>query len=317
VRNLIHFYKNGKRKMSDKENKDKKPKNEPKKKFGRRYLTKLDKEFLRNNYHRMTDPELAKHLDCHVRTIENNRAKMGLTKSHNSFQEGEAEVPDHPKWSDEQSQEKKELINYHTKNFMVSARAERIRQQLPSSSDYNFFVEEWVSFQMQLEDLKHSEENIVEQIIFYKIRMYSNQKQVSNQQKVIDSALEKCEKPYERLNHEDDAYVTIVQAENKIMDLNKEFRELSEKSERLYQSLNTTRQQREKSGAVGADTFFKLIKKFENKKTRMKEGRMAGLINQSTNKKQDQMREVIEFTDGEFDSQLIDAETMEYKEDEE
>ncbi len=93
-------------------------------------------------------------------------------------------------------------------------------------------------------------------------------------------------------------------------DLNKEYKDLLEKSTKLNETLNATRRQREEKGKVGGDTFFSLCKKFESTQTREKEGRMAELLKISMENKKEEMRNAIQFMDGEYAPQLLDSETI-------
>jgi hypothetical protein len=105
-------------------------------------------------------------------------------------------------------------------------------------------------------------------------------------------------------------YEKVFAASLRLTDLNKEYKELLEKSTKISESLNITRKQREEKGKIGADTFFALCKKFDSKKNRNQEGRMADLMRISMGNKKNELRNGIEFMDGEIAPQLLDAETL-------
>jgi hypothetical protein len=110
--------------------------------------------------------------------------------------------------------------------------------------------------------------------------------------------------------NEAQVYEKVFAAGLRLSDLNKEYKELLEKSTKISESLNITRRQREEKGKVGADTLFSLFKKFDSKKTRSQEGRMAELMKMSMHKKTEELRNAVEFMDGEIAPQLLDIQTV-------
>tara|TARA_B100000575_G_C22778826_1_gene461852 strand:- start:135 stop:665 length:531 start_codon:yes stop_codon:yes gene_type:complete len=168
---------------------------------------------------------------------------------------------------------------------------------------------------MQLEDLTHTEENTIEQIIILKLRMDRNQKEYKESAELKAEILKEAQvsdiKDLDLTDPDQAAlYEKSYGAGIKMSDLNKEYKDLLDKATKLQETLNVTRKQREERGKVGADTFFALCKVFENKNEREKAGRMAELLKISTDKNMQKLREGVEYMDGEIAPQLLDKETI-------
>jgi hypothetical protein len=208
----------------------------------------------------------------------------------------------------------RDIFDFHVRSFETSPRGSRIKKQLPEE-DWILFSEEWANYKIQLEDLTHTEQNTVEQLIFLKLRIDKNQKDYYDAMRIRDSLMANNDiVDVKDLDLSDpkqaELYQKIFNASMRATDLNKEYKDLLEKSTKLNETLNATRRQREEKGKVGGDTFFSLCKKFESMQTREKEGRMAELLRLSMEKKQDSMRNAIEYMDGELAPQLLDSETV-------
>ena len=128
-------------------------------------LTKTDHKYIRENYLRKTDSEIADVLGCTVRTIERSRKKMGLMK-----RGVKANLN-----LDEDNPNDTDLERYYKNSLMSSVRGKRLRREL-GDEDWETLVYEWVAYHMQLDDLTHTEENTIEHIIILKLRMDKNQK---------------------------------------------------------------------------------------------------------------------------------------------
>ena len=109
-------------------------------------------------------------------------------------------------------------------------------------------------------------------------------------------------------------YEKIYSASVRMIDLNKEYKELLDKITKMSESLNVTRRQREERGKVGAETFFMLCKEFENRSVRQKEGRKAELLRMAADNNEKKMRQSVQYMDGEIAPQLLDSETIELME---
>ena len=268
-------------------------------------LNDTDKDFILHNYNSMTDKEMSNVLNCSDRTIERYRKSAGLSK--NSKKE--------PKRTEVKiSTGKDDQEEAYRQEFIMSPRGRKLKQQV-SSSDWPNVVSEWCAYHMQLEDLTHTEENTIEQIIIIKIRMDRNQGDYKEASLLKDSMMADIGvddiKDLDITDPDQAAiYEKIYSASIKMSDLNKEYRDLLDKSTKLQETLNVTRKQREEKGRVGADTFFDLCKRLESQKTREETGRMAELLRLATEKNESNLREAVEYLDGEIAPQLLDSETI-------
>ena len=268
-------------------------------------LNDSDKDFIIENYTKMTDKEIASILNCSTRTIERFRSSSGLSKRSptHSTVDRDFEIP-----TDDQNEA------YWERKLTNSTRGRRLREKV-SSNEWPVVKDEWVAYHMQLEDLTHTEENTIEQIIILKLRMDRNQKEYKEsaelKAEIIQDAQVSDIKDLDLTDPDQAAlYEKAYGAGIKMSDLNKEYKELLDKATKLQEVLNVTRKQREERGKVGADTFFALCKVFENKNEREKAGRMAELLKISTEKNMEKLREAVEYMDGEIAPQLLDKNTI-------
>lgn len=279
-------------------------------------LSELDYLYIRENYLKKTDLQISEVLDCTVRTIERARKKMGLMKKGGKTT-NETSVAEHVESLNKGSSDE-EIERYYKSTLISSVRGKRLRREL-ISEDWETFVYEWGAYHMQLDDLTHTEENSIEQIILLKLRIDKNQKDYQACVLLRDSLMEEHGLRDLRdldLDNPTDAsiYEKIYSSGVRMTDLNKEYKDMLDKITKMSETLNVTRKQREEKGKVGAETFFMLCKKFESKAIRQKEGRRAELLRLATENNQNKLREAIEYMDGEIAPQLLDATTVEESE---
>jgi len=256
-------------------------------------------KFIEENIDKMSIVEIARHLGCSTKTIDRYKSKIfpkenGDKEKNNSFENLDRE--------------------YWIKDIANSSRGRRLKNIL-NKDEWISFCDEWASYHGQLEDLNHTEENSIEQIILLKLRIDKNQYDYSKSINLRDSLMQESGvRDIKDLDLTDPnqaaTYEKVFAASLRMTDLNKEYKELLEKSTKISESLNITRKQREEKGKVGADTFFSLCKKFDSKKTRNQEGRMAELLKISMENKTSKLRNAVEFMDGEVAPQLLDMETV-------
>ncbi len=268
-------------------------------------LTQEDKDFILHNYESMTDKETAKVLCCSSKTIERYRTSVGLTKKKRKHK---------AKTEFEIKQIKEDPKEFYRNTFVLSVRGRRLKEQV-SLKEWGVVVSEWCEYHLQLEDLTYTEENTIEQIIIIKLRMDRNQKDYKNAASVRDTlmlSINVSDITDLDLTDPDEAaiYEKIYSASIKMSDLNKEYKDLLDKSTKLQESLNVTRKQREEKGRVGADTFFDLCKKLETQQARDETSRVAELLRLATEKNENNLRNAIEYADGEIAPQLLDKETV-------
>lgn len=268
-------------------------------------LTDFDKDFIRENYTILTDKKMAESIGCSTRTVERFRGIEKLNKN--------------PEKIVVSKKEDTEDENFFKNKLLSSPRGRRVKELL-SYNDWEKFIDEWVNYHVQLEDLTFTEENTIEQIIILNIRIDKNQRDYKYNSEVKDVlSIENNISDIKDLDLKDPAeaeiYEKIYTASIRMTDLNKEYKELLDKNTKLQEALNVTRKQREETGRVGADTFFALCKKFEDKKYREKESRTAELLRIATEKNKDNLRNGIEYMDGEIAPQLLDSTTIDRMED--
>lgn len=274
-------------------------------------MTKEGIDYLKDHYYRLTDQEIAEKLGVTQQTIYRTRKKLGLTKNLNQnevkalIEEEKFISPD--KTNNNLDKDDEQILH----NLYLSSRGRNLKKIL-SPQEMIFFCEEWVKFHHQFEDLTHTEQNTIETIICLRLRMHSNQEQLSKLAKERDqlgpvniATLDLDDEEQARMLHK----VTAINSA--MVDLNKEYRELLEKITVLYKSLNATREQREAKGRITKETFFNLCEAFKQEMVREKEGRMAELLRLAAKKNSDKLRQPIKFVDGEMSPQLIDDVTME------
>ena len=263
-------------------------------------LSSIDIQFIKENLDKLSLAEIARRLECSPKTIERYKKKLSAPDA--VIEGGKVEY-----------QTEKDL-NFWANDLMNSARGRRIKGIL-TKEEWESFCEDWAGYHIQLDDLNHTEENNIEQIIMLKLRIDKNQSDYSKSVRLRDDLMKESGiRDLKDLDLTDPKqagiYEKVFAAGLRLTDLNKEYKELLEKSTKISESLNITRKQREEKGKIGADTFFALCKKFDSKKTRNQEGRMADLMRISMTTKKTELRNGIEFMDGEISPQLLDAETL-------
>lgn len=264
-------------------------------------LSAADLNFIRDNIEKMSMAEISRKLNCSAKTIERYKKKL---EKYGSIDTENVAVPS----NDEKSSE------FWIRDLLNSARGKRIKGML-TRQEWESFCEDWAGYHTQLDDLNHTEENNIEQIIMLKLRIDKNQSDYSKNLELRDTLMrESGVRDIKDLDLTDQnqaqIYEKVFAASLRLSDLNKEYKELLEKSTKISESLNITRKQREEKGKVGADTLFALFKKYDSKKTRNQEGRMAELMKISMEKKTNELRNAIEFMDGEIAPQLLDGDTV-------
>lgn len=263
-------------------------------------LSTSDLQFIRDNLDKLSMAEMSRRLHCSTKTID--RYKKKLSDPSSTIVEGKVEIKEDRDFS------------FWTSDLMNSVRGRRIKSIL-TKDEWMAFCEDWVGYHLQLDDLNHTEENNIEQIIMLKIRIDKNQSDYSKNVNMRDDLMkESAVRDLKDLDLTDprqaSTYEKVFAASLRLTDLNKEYKELLEKSTKISESLNITRKQREEKGKIGADTFFALCKKFDSKKTKGQEGRMADLMRISMNRKTEELRNGVNFMDGEIAPQLLDSDTV-------
>lgn len=269
-------------------------------------IDSADKAFIENNASIRTDKQISEHIGCSIKTVERYRKNIGLIK--NASRNPLVITMNSKAYND------RSLLDFYRTTLENTPKGRRFKQQL-APEEWEVFVEEWCAYHLQLEDLTHTEQTTVEQIIFLKLRIDKNQKEYYESSRMKDILIsENNIVDIKDLDLTDpkqaELYQKLYNASLRTSDLNKEYKDFLDKSTRLSETLNVTRRQREEKGKVGGDTFFSLCKQFESIKTKEKEGKLAALYRLALETNQKKLRNGLEFIDGEIAPQLLDSETV-------
>lgn len=259
-----------------------------------------------------TDEDIAKHLRRNIETIRKARSKLGLKKTSS----GSLTADSRDLSVKDRKIANKILSEYDKISAWVSLLEKSIRykrlQESLTEEELLFFVESWAKLHIQFEDISYTEEDTMEQLIMFQIRLQDNAKQrkISKEQ-LARLTKEVGELSTQQLDMENEAqhllYESINSANRFLADLNKDFRELTLRYEALLKTLNATREQREANQKVGGDTFLSLIKTLNDAHKREEMGRQAELLRLSTEKQMSEMKKPHLFMDGEERPILLDG----------
>ena len=136
-------------------------------------LSKSDIQFIKENLDKLSLAEIGRRLNCSAKTIERYKKKL----LDNSYVYEEASVNTDEKNSD-----------FWIKELVNSARGRRIKGIL-TKGEWESFCQDWAGYHTQLEDLNHTEENNIEQIIMLKLRIDKNQYDYSKNLELRDSLM--------------------------------------------------------------------------------------------------------------------------------
>lgn len=258
-----------------------------------------------------TDEDIAKHLRRNIITIRKARAKLGLKKtSGGSLTADSRDLSVKDKMMANKILSEDDKMQAWVSLLEKSSRYKRLKDIL-SKDELWFFVEEWAKLHIQFEDISYTEEDAMEQLIMYQIRLQDNAKQrrLTKDQLVI--LQEQIGNSVKQLDMEDEGQHLLYEAVNSanrfLQDLNKDFRELTLQYKGLLQTLNATREQREENQKVGGDTFLSLIKTLNDTHKREKMGKQAELLRLSTERHTEEMKKPHKFMDGEERPILLDG----------
>jgi hypothetical protein len=210
-----------------------------------------------------TDEQVGKELGVSTESIRSTKAKLKLQAKI----EGEPEVAGPVK---KLTPEQKRLSLKNS--FKLSRRYKRMASQL-NKEDTENFTDMWVDYAMQFDDMKPSEEDIVELIITFKLRLDDNRREykaVQDQEDVLRQKLGTKGDAELDLENEEDRFLYEMTTSNnrKKQELNKDFKELTTKLNEYFEAMNATREQREAQQTVGGDTFLSLVRQLNDAERR-------------------------------------------------
>ncbi len=187
--------------------------------------------------------------------------------------------------------------------FKRSKRYKKLQSAF-TEEDLEYFVEQWAIYHNEFEDMTVAEEDALDVMITYKMRIHENQKILKQLIKREAMFREKLELgPNDDLDIDPDdpkqmAYCELVRSNNEQkLALNEDLKDLSTNLEKAQRSLHATREQREKAADVGADTFLTLVRSFNDRDVRQEAFKYNERMKKATEKKKNQMKEAHEFVD--------------------
>lgn len=266
-----------------------------------------------------TDKKIAETLNRSEEVVKKWRNKFGITKNMG----GGLAVTDSKitkKNINKSNLSEEEKLGVWKKYFRTTLRYKRLQKQF-LENDLEYFVESWCNYAMQLEDMKASEEEQLETLIIYKIRMGHNQENYKKGQ-LHEIELQNMmagrtgEKELDLENENDRFIYEMLQSNNRLMaELNTQYKELSKEHDNALKALNATREQREQKEKIGADTFFSLVRLMNEQDKRAEMGRYNEYMKLASKKQTEKMKELHTFADGSLDRILLTSEQFEKKND--
>jgi hypothetical protein len=152
--------------------------------------------------------------------------------------------------------ERAEMIAWKT-HFKSTVKYKRLTKQY-TSEDLEYFTEQWAYYHIQFENLTQTEEDSIDLLIDFKIRLENNRKQYKDLEIHEAQVREKLGNNMDQeldLENEEQRYLyeMLTSINKHRLDINKDVKELTEKYEKIQRSLNATREQREASTKIGGD----------------------------------------------------------------
>lgn len=270
-------------------------------------------KFIQDNVDQMSDEKMGEAIGRSGVAVKRWRTKNGLFRR-GATVSTTSEAPSIKKTNINKSniseEQKFELWKKHFKN---TPRYKRILKQF-TKDDVDAFSDSWASYCCQFEDLKPSEEELLELMITTKLRIDDNRRSyLQLQLQEEELAREMASRPGGKLNLEEETadrfILEQINASNRLkIELNKDYKELNSKFEAFVRSLNATREQREQNEDIGGDTFFNLVRMLTDEKRRKEVGRQNELMKMAIQKDAKKFKQEREFLNHEVDRIMLDGE---------
>lgn len=245
-----------------------------------------------------TDEWIAQQLPCNIKTVRKYRKDVGLVKAPGGSLSVDVERVKTDNIASSNLTETEKLQIWRN-NFVLSFRYKRLKDVL-SPRELNDFVEQWCQYHLQFEDMKVSEEDMLEQMLMIKIRIDDNNRQRRMLQLQEESLSQQMsDKTLDIENENDRRLNEMILANNESMtSLTRDIKDLWEKFNQYQKALNATREQREKKEQIGGDTFLSLVKMFNKERERKRAGEYNELVKKATQRKEEEFLKPHEFADG-------------------
>ena len=271
--------------------------------------------YIKNNYRTKSDPEMAKHLGCHINTVSNYRKKFNLEKqkrTHNTS----INFLGHDKFEamsvDERLVFCKRKVQYSPDYVDL--------QKMFGEDELERYVRKYAEYYSQMrtqnEEVTATEESQISQLCKYDVlmdRILMDRKYAENDELEIKQELkvEQSKEPNEQ---------DMIKIRNLLENLrlvaaansgrSKEFVQLQEKHSGILKDLKATRDQRIKQIKENTSNFYDLVKYLTDRKNRDREMRQMELQRLAMEQTRDQLGALHTFSDGEVDRILISEETV-------
>lgn len=258
-----------------------------------------------------TDEQIATEIGRSTKTIKRYRDKVGLKKTGaGKLLVNVDNVQDSGILNSIDSTEEDKIRNW-TAFFKQTQRYKRVKDSL-IDADIDFFCHKWSLYHIQMEDMRPSEEDILENLIMYQVRINHNRndfKQLLEREMQYNSMLGGKSDTELDLENDDDRWIfeMIMQTNRQKQEVNKELKDLQDKHDKMMESLNATRQQREARTQIGADTFLSLIKSLNDRDKRNEMAKYTERMKVSTETQIKKMKQSHEFADGTIEPILLDG----------
>lgn len=192
-----------------------------------------------------------------------------------------------------------------------SKRYERVKP-LFVAEDLDYFEQQWAFYHLALEDMSVAEEDVLENLVIFKLRIDQNQKSLKEIQ-VLEQDLRtrlagRSTTDLDLNDPNDRALFAAIQQNNTAMvDVNKDLNVLSATFQNLQKHLNVSREQREQKRNIGSDTFLGLIKKFNDRDIRKSIGEYNERMRIATDKKLNELKKPYTYMDGSIEPIILDG----------
>lgn len=220
-----------------------------------------------------TDDKIAKKIGRSPEVVRKYRRKFGISKQSGKVTVTEGSL--HKEQINKANLTDDEKIELWQRYFRTTARYKRMQKQL-IAEDLDYFCESWAKYCLQFDDLKASEEDQLELLVTYKMRIEDNRKDYKGAQEAEEQLRELGGGGIKELDLENETdrytYEMLISNNRTKQELNKAYQELCGQAEKYFKMLNSTREQRELHEKVGAETFVTLVRQMTDQKYREKVG---------------------------------------------
>lgn len=257
-----------------------------------------------------TDEKIAQKIGRSAEVVRKYRRKFGISKQSGKVTVTEGSL--HKEQINKANLTDDEKIELWQRYFRTTARYKRLQKQL-IADDLDYFCESWAKYCVQFDDLKASEEDQLELLVTYKMRIEDNRKDYKgsqeNEERLVRSLGDKGTIEDIDLENENDRYIyEMILSNNRIkQELNKAYQELCGQAEKYFKMLNSTREQRELHEKVGAETFVTLVRQMTDQKHREKVGQYNEYMRIATEQHMQKYKESHEFLDGAIEPIIMEG----------